>query len=77
MFSMTAPLRGAYHVYVNYWGNFGGGGYHFDESTRKKDVITTTVTVVFEENTLREKRETFTIPLRKIGDLNLVKSFLY
>ena len=77
MFSMTAPLRGAYHVYVNYWGNFGGGGYHFDENTRKKDVITTTVTLVFEENTLRERRETFAIPLRKIGDLNLVKSFLY
>jgi uncharacterized protein YfaP (DUF2135 family) len=77
MFSMTAPLRGAYHVYVNYWGNFGAGGYHFDERSRKKDVITTTVSVVFEENTLRERRETFLIPLRKIGDLTLVKSFLY
>jgi uncharacterized protein YfaP (DUF2135 family) len=77
MFSMAAPLHGAYHVYVNYWGNFGGGGYHFDEKTRKRDVITTTVTMVFNENTLREKRETFVIPLRKIGDLTLVKSFLY
>jgi uncharacterized protein YfaP (DUF2135 family) len=77
MFSMAAPLHGAYHVYVNYWGNFGGGGYHFDEKTRKKDVITTTVTLVFHENTTREKRETFVVPLRKIGDLNLVKSFLF
>jgi uncharacterized protein YfaP (DUF2135 family) len=77
MFSMTAPLHGAYHVYVNYWGNFGGGGYHFDESTRKRDIITTTVTLVFEENTLRERRETHVVPLRKIGDLNLVKSFVY
>jgi uncharacterized protein YfaP (DUF2135 family) len=77
MFSMTAPLRGPYHVYVNYWGNFGGGGYHFDEKTRKKDVITTTVTLVFEENSLRERRETFAIPLRKIGDLTLVKGFVY
>lgn len=32
---MTAPMPGVYHVYVNYWGNFGPGGYHFDESTRK------------------------------------------
>jgi uncharacterized protein YfaP (DUF2135 family) len=77
MFSMAAPLNGAYHVYVNYWGNLGGGGYHFDESTRKRDVITTTVTLVFHENTVRERRETFLIPLRKIGDLTLVKSFLF
>ncbi len=77
MFSMTAPLHGLYHLYVNYWGNFGADGYHFDESTRKRDVITTTVTIVFEENTLRERRETHVVPLRRIGDLNLVKSFIY
>lgn len=77
MFSTVSPLNGAYHVYVNYWGNFGNSGYHFDESTRKKDVITTTVTLVTAENSLRERRETFVIPLRKIGDLTLVKSFLY
>jgi uncharacterized protein YfaP (DUF2135 family) len=77
MFSMAAPLRGVYHVFVNYWGNIGAAGYHFDESTRKRDVITTTVTLVFDENTVREKRETFTAPLRKIGDLTLVKSFVF
>lgn len=77
MFSTAAPLNGAYHVYVNYWGNFGNAGYHFDENTRKKDVVTTTVTIITAENSLRERRETFVIPLRKIGDLTLVKSFLY
>ena len=74
---MAAPLRGAYHVYVNYWGNLGGSGYHFDESTRKRDVITTTVTLVFNENTAKEKRETFMVPLRKIGDLTLVRTFMF
>jgi uncharacterized protein YfaP (DUF2135 family) len=77
MFSMAAPLRGVYYVYVNYWGNFGAGGYHFDESTRKQDVITTTVTIVLNENSPKEKRETFMVPLRKIGDLTLVRSFVY
>jgi uncharacterized protein YfaP (DUF2135 family) len=77
MFSMTAPMHGAYYVYVNYWGNFGSGGYHFNESTRKRDVITTEATLVFEENTLRERRETFVVPLRKIGDLTLIKGFMY
>jgi uncharacterized protein YfaP (DUF2135 family) len=77
MFSMVAPLRGAYQLYLNYWGNFGPQGYHFDESTRKKDVITVTLTLVLFENTPREKRETFMVPLRNIGELTLVKSFLF
>lgn len=77
MFTTTAPLHGAYHIYVNYWGNFGPGGYHFDESALEKPVITTRITLVFYENTAREKRESFVIPLRKIGDLNLVKSFMF
>jgi uncharacterized protein YfaP (DUF2135 family) len=62
---------------VNYWGNFGPQGYHFDESTRKQDVITTTVTIILNENSPKEKRETFMVPLRKIGDLTLVRSFVY
>ena len=77
IFSTVAPLHGAYHVYVNYWGNFGPGGYHFDELTREQPVITARVTLVYYENTAREKRESFVIPLRKISDLTLVKSFLF
>ena len=75
MFSMTAPLAGTYHVYINYWGNFGASGYHFDESTRQQDVISARVTLIFDENTPAERRETFTVPMRKIGDLTLVRSF--
>lgn len=75
MFSVAAPVPGVYHVYVNYWGNFGAGGYHFDESTRQQPVITARITLVFDENTPQERRETFTVPMRKIGDLQLVRSF--
>jgi uncharacterized protein YfaP (DUF2135 family) len=75
MFSLAAPVRGTYHVYVNYWGNFGAGGYHFDESTRQQPVITARITLVFDENSPAERRETFTVPMRKIGDLTLVRSF--
>ena len=74
---MTAPVRGAYMVYVNYWGDFGASGYHFDESTRQRDVITARVTLVTHENTMRERRESFVGPLRKIGDLNLLRAFQY
>jgi uncharacterized protein YfaP (DUF2135 family) len=77
MFTMTSHLRGMYQVWVNYWGNFGPGGYHFDESTRQRPIITTRVTIVFNENTARERREEFVVPLRSIGELTLVKSFVY
>ena len=77
MFTMASPQRGAYHVYINYWGKLGASGYHFDETNRKMQIITARLTLVFNENTAREKRETLVLPLRSIGDLLLVKSFIY
>jgi uncharacterized protein YfaP (DUF2135 family) len=77
MFSIAAPRPGRYHVFVNYWGNFGSAGYHFDEKTRQKPVITARITIVRDENTLRERRESFVVPLRKVGDLILVKSVAF
>ncbi len=77
MFSMTAPMHGLYHVYVNYWGNFNAAGYNFDAAHHERAVITTQITLVFGENTPHEKRETMVVPLRRIGDLTLVKSFAY
>ena len=75
MFTMTAPLHGTYLVYVNYWGNFGNGGYNFEETSNQNEVITSQITLVLNENTVDEKRETFIVPLRAIGDLLLVKTF--
>ncbi len=77
MFTTIEPVRGLYHVYVNYWGNFSQAGYNFDDGQRQQTIITTQITLIFFENTVREKRQTFTVPLRKIGDVNLVKSFLF
>jgi len=77
MFTMTAPMHGAYAIYVNYWGNLGAGGYDFDDASNSRDLITTEVTLVFNENTLNERRETFVIPLRTIGELQLIKAFRY
>ncbi|MFM0739554.1 hypothetical protein PQQ51_20120 [Paraburkholderia xenovorans] len=39
-----------------------------------RDVITATSTRVFNDNAPNERRETMVVPLRKIGDLMLVKS---
>lgn len=76
-FVMTSPMRGLYQVWINYWGNFGADGYHFDENTRQRPVITSRITLVFNENTPRERRESFVVPLRGIGELTLVKTFRY
>jgi uncharacterized protein YfaP (DUF2135 family) len=75
MFSVAAPLPGAYLLYVNYWGRFGAEGYHFDENAREREVITARVTLVQDENTGAEKRETWVVPMRKIGELALVRAF--
>ncbi len=75
MFSVAAPLPGTWQIYVNYWGRFGGEGYHFDEKRRDREVITAKVTLVQDENTGAEKRETFVVPMRKIGELQLVRAF--
>jgi len=76
-FVMTSPMRGTYQVWINYWGNFSGEGYHFDASTRQRPVITSRITLVYYENTARERREEFLVPLRAIGELTLVKTFTY
>jgi uncharacterized protein YfaP (DUF2135 family) len=75
MFSSATPLPGLWQVWVNYWGHFGNNGYHFDQASREDEIITARITLVNEENTPAERRETFTIPLRRIGDLVAVRSF--
>ena len=77
MFTMTAPLQGTYLIYVNYWGNLGSGGYNFEAGSNQNEIITAQINLVFNENTVNEKRETFLVPLRAIGELLFVKSFHY
>ena len=77
MFTMTAPLHGNYLVYVNYWGNLNSQGYNFTEGSNQNEIISAQISLVFNENTLNERRETFLVPLRGIGDLQLIKTFNY
>ncbi|MNF17786.1 hypothetical protein D3C80_2214950 [compost metagenome] len=62
---------------MNYWGNLNNQGYNFEAGSNQNEVITAQISLVFNENTVDEKRETFLVPLRTIGDLLLVKSFRY
>lgn len=77
MFTVPRPLHGTYLIYVNYWGNLDEEGYNFDKTKLQKPIITATITLVLNENTPNERRESFIVPLRKIGELKMVKSFVY
>jgi uncharacterized protein YfaP (DUF2135 family) len=59
---------------LNYWSNFDSTGYNFDAAAHDRGAITATLTRYFNESTPNERRETMVVPLRKIGDLMLVKS---
>ncbi|MDR2689038.1 MAG: DUF2135 domain-containing protein, partial [Azoarcus sp.] len=45
IFSVTGAMRGPYQFYVNYWGNYGAWGYHFEE-TRQKPIITCRLSLI-------------------------------
>jgi uncharacterized protein YfaP (DUF2135 family) len=66
IFSTQAPLPGIYHVYVNYYG-----------AGDRRDVITTAkIAVIQDEGTPSEKQQVFVVPMRKPGELTLVRSFV-
>lgn len=76
IFSMPSPIPGTYLVYVNYY----GGGYRYNEdgtSEAGQDLTTAEVTVITEEGTVNEKKETVLVPMREPGELTLVKRFAY
>lgn len=66
--AMPAPLPGSYLVYVNY---YGAGELGEDHLTVAQ------VTVVGNENTPSEKKQTFTVPLRNPGELIQVGAFTW
>lgn len=67
IFSSPSPQKGQYLVYVNY---YGAGG-------NTSDLTVAQVTLVTQEGTPNEKQQSFRIPMRKAGELTLVKQFSY
>jgi len=66
IFATPNAEHGTYLIYANYYGG---------ESD--KVITTCTATIITNENTPNEKQQTFMIPLRKVGELQLVTSFVY
>jgi uncharacterized protein YfaP (DUF2135 family) len=65
IYSSSAPLKGAYLVFVNYYGT----------GSDRSDMTVAQVTIITNENTPNEKSETVRVPMRKAGELTLVKTF--
>jgi uncharacterized protein YfaP (DUF2135 family) len=66
IYSNPSPPSGTYLVYVNYYG-----------SGSNEQVLTVAqVAIITDENTPNEKQQVFIVPMRKAGELTLVKSFV-
>lgn len=66
IYATPTPLSGAYLVYVNYFGS----------GEARTDLITAQITVIRDEGSPREQQQVFRVPLRRPGELTLVRSFL-
>ena len=67
IFATPNAMRGVYQVYANYY----GGNSDNQVITRCK------IAIISNENTPNEKQQNFIVPLRRAGELTLVKSFIY
>jgi uncharacterized protein YfaP (DUF2135 family) len=73
IFATPVGLEGTYYVYVNYYGGSGSDA----EGTGPAPITIATVSVIADENTVDEKRQTFRIPMRRAGELLEAASFVY
>lgn len=67
IYANPTPPSGVYHIYVNYYG----------DGDNQQDLTTAQLTIISQEGTLHEKKEFFSVPMRKSGELTLVSSFSY
>jgi uncharacterized protein YfaP (DUF2135 family) len=67
IFATPNPEKGEYQIYVNYYGG----------NSESQIITNTRIILIKDENTLKETQQIFNVPLRRAGELMLVKSFLY
>lgn len=67
IYANPTPPAGRYLIYVNYYGGYNSGN---------SLVTLAQVSIINDENTLHEKQQLLTVPLRKSGELTLVGNFV-
>jgi len=75
IFAHPKPQPGAWQVWVNYYGGLGSSG--DDDASGPAPVTIAQVTVISRENTPHERQQSFRVPLRRPGELTLIRSFAY
>lgn len=71
IFSSPVAMPGLYYVYVNYYGGSGS-----DAEGKPATITVAHVTIITNENTPDEKRQTFVVPMREAGELTQVARFM-
>lgn len=66
IFSSPAPQPGNYLVYVNYYGS----------GADEQSVTTAQVSIITDEGEANEQQQTVRVPLRRAGELTLIKQFV-
>jgi uncharacterized protein YfaP (DUF2135 family) len=72
IFESPVAEPGRYYVYVNYYGGEG-----MSAKGKPATITVATITVIQNENTVNEKKQSYVVPMRKPGELTLVTSFVY
>lgn len=67
IYANPSPPVGAYHIYVNYYG----------QGDSSQSLTLAQVAIVTQEGTVSEKQQVVRVPMRKPGELTLIKSFSY
>jgi len=75
IFAHPRPQPGTWQVWVNYYGGLGSSG--DDDASGPAPVTIAQVTVISRENTPHERQQSFRVPLRRPGELTLIRSFAY
>jgi uncharacterized protein YfaP (DUF2135 family) len=68
IYANPAPVRGPYLVYVNYYGG---------DLQEQQPITVAQISIIREEGSPNEQRQSFKVPLRRPGELTLVQSFVY
>jgi uncharacterized protein YfaP (DUF2135 family) len=76
IFAHPNPQPGLWQVYVNYYGG-GIDGDGFAEGTPVAHITTAQVAIISGEGPLNERQQVFRVPLRRPGELTLIRSFVY
>jgi uncharacterized protein YfaP (DUF2135 family) len=74
IYAIPSPPKGNWQIYVNYYGGgYGNGG----EGNAEQPLTVAQIAIITHEGTPDEKREMFRVPMRRPGELTLIKSFVF